>query len=121
MLTDELKYEIGDALKSQATNLLSAQSALASSTFTQRTGTLTQSLQGSPTVSGLSVQLDYPKYIRFLDMKKSRTGKKKKVYAPIYNRQVYGFLVLDIRRRLNAIIPKGLVKTIQDTFKEVNK
>lgn len=60
--------------------------------------------------------MSYPAYIRFLDMKRSRTGKRKKS-APIYNRPVYGYLVGGIYRHLNAIIPGLLVRTVEDTIK----
>ena len=47
---------------------------------------------GFASVQSMSVTVSYPKHIRFLDMKKSRSGEKKKRYAAIYNKQVYGHL-----------------------------
>ena len=120
MLTDELKYEIGRVMKAQTDALLAKQSAVAAMSFKRRTGTLAQSLQGNPSITGTSVDLDYPKYIRFLDMKRGRNGLRK-VHAPIYNKPVYGYLVGGVRRFLNAVIPGILVRTIEDTIKDVRQ
>lgn len=38
----------------------------------------------------VQIQINYPSTIRFLDLKKSKSGKKKKVYTPIYNRLLFG-------------------------------
>ena len=119
MLTDEFTHEIGKAFKIQTDALLAKQAAVATA-FTRRTGTLQRSFSNASTISGPSAQLQYPKYIRFLDMKRGRGGVKKK-HAPIYNRPVYGYLVGGIRRFLNAVIPGQLVRTMQDTFKDAKE
>lgn len=36
------------------------------------------------------LEIDYPNTIRFLDLKKTRKGKKKRYYTPIYNRPLFG-------------------------------
>ncbi len=118
MLTDVFTHEIGKAFKIQTDALLAKQSAVAAGSFQRRTGRLQDSFSNAGTVSGPSAQLSYPKYIRFLDMKRGRGGIKKK-HAPIYNRPVYGYLVGGIRRFLNAVIPGQLVRTMQDTFTSV--
>lgn len=38
----------------------------------------------------VQIQILYPDTIRFLDLKKTRFGKKKRYYTPIYNRPLYG-------------------------------
>lgn len=40
----------------------------------------------------VQIQLNYPATIRFLDLKKTKYGKKKRVYSPIYNRPLFGHL-----------------------------
>jgi len=113
MLTHEFKYEIGRGLKTQTDALLAKQRAVAAMSFKLHTGTLARSLRGNPSVTGTSVDLDYPKYIRFLDMKRGRNGLRK-VYKP-----VYGYLVGGVRRFLNAVTTGILVRTIEDTIKDV--
>lgn len=119
MLTDEFTHEIGRAFQVQTGALLAKQAAVATA-FQRRTGNLQRSFSGASTISGPTAQLRYPKYIRFLDMKRGRGGVKKK-HAPIYNRPVYGYLVGGIRRFLNAVIPGQLVRTMQDTFTDAKK
>ena len=50
-------------------------------------------------------------------MKKGRKGKRKKRYAPIYNKYVYGYLSAGVRRTLNRIVRENLFHSIEDTFK----
>ena len=40
----------------------------------------------------VQIQLNYPATIRFLDLRKTKYGKKKRVYSPIYNRPLFGHL-----------------------------
>lgn len=120
MLTDEFTHEIGRAFQVQTDALLAKQAAVATA-FQRRTGNLQRSFSGASTMFRDRIaQLRYPKYIRFLDMKRGRGGVKKK-HAPIYNRPVYGYLVGGIRRFLNAVIPGQLVRTMQDTFTDAKK
>lgn len=49
-------------------------------------------------------------------MKKGRKGKKKKRYAPIYNKYVYGYLKADVHRKLNRLVPSIMINAIEDTF-----
>ena len=91
---------------------------MAASTFTRRTGRLSASLQDRATITGTAAQLEYPKYIRFLDMKRSRTGARK-IHGPIYNRPIYGYLVGGVLRFLNAAIPKAMIRAIDGTITSV--
>lgn len=116
MFADEFKHEVGGYLKSKAEVLLARQSAIASAKYGQRSGRLSDALQGSPSVQSMSVTVSYPKHIRFLDMKKSRSGKKKKRYAAIYNKQVYGHLKSGVWKFLMAALPKQMIRTMEDTI-----
>lgn len=116
MFADEFKHEVGGYLKHKAEVLLASQSAIAAANYGQRSGRLSDALQGSPSVQSMSVTVSYPKHIRFLDMKKSRSGKKKR-YAAIYNKQVYGHLKSGVWKFLMAALPKQMIRTMEDTIK----
>lgn len=120
MFTDTLIQQADTFMTQQARGLLAEQQRIASQTYRQRTGTLMESLSKAPAAStGMEVTLEYPLHIRFLDMKKGRSGKKKQTYAPIYNKYVYGFLKSGVWKWLNAHIPEIMVKAIEDTIKSV--
>lgn len=119
MFTDQFKHEINSYLKRQGDRLLETQRGIAQATYRTRTGQLMNSLSGGVTVSDCKVDIPYPVHIRFLDMKKTRTGKKKKRYFPIYNKYVYGYLKSDIWRMLNAAIPKQMIRIIEGIIKTV--
>lgn len=116
MFADEFKHEVGTYLKRKAEVLLESQAAIASANYSRRSGHLSDALQGTPSVQSMSVTVSYPLHIRFLDMKKGRRGKKKKRHAPIYNKYVYGYLVADVRRTLNRMIPDVMINAFHDTF-----
>lgn len=116
MFADEFKHEVGTFLQDQAAKLLTHQGEIASATYKERTGRLTESLNHLPYPSGGKIEVKYPKHIRFLDMKKGRNGKRKKRYAPIYNKYVYGYLKAEVYRKLNRLVPNVMINTIEDTF-----
>lgn len=117
MITDEFKYEVGTFLQDQAAKLLTKQGEVASSTYQQRSGELIKSLNRLPYPSDGRIEIKYPIHIRFLDMKKGRLGKKKKRYAPIYNKYVYGYLKSAVLRKLNRLVPEIMINAINDNFK----
>ena len=101
-----------EVLSDTAGRLLKQQSGIAD-TILRRTGWLAGQLSSgiynvSETEDGANLQINYPAQIRFLDLKKSRSGRKKKVYYPIYNRPlygiVYGYAFARIRAALNTNI-----------------
>lgn len=55
-------------------------------------------------------------HIRFLDMKKGRNGKRKKLYAPIYNKYVYGYLKSEVARKPNRMVPDVMINAIKDNI-----
>ena len=65
----------------------------------------------------MSVTVSYAKHIRFLGMKKSRSGKKKKHYAAIYNKQVYGHQKSGVWKFHMAAMPKQMIRTMVETIK----
>lgn len=116
MITDQYKHELNNLLTSQASALIAHQKGIADAFYQKRSGSLARALSGQPEVSDLMVSIPYPKHIRFLDMKKTRLGKKKKKHAAIYNRYVYGYLKSPVWRVLMASLPKQIIKTIEDTI-----
>ncbi len=119
MFTDQFKHDVNSYMRSQADKLLAHQTAIFSSSYTSRTGTLAQALQSEPQVQDMRIDVPYPMHIRFLDMKIGRGGKKKRNYQPIYNKYVYGYLKADIWKRLNIAIPDQMVRTIEGVITNV--
>lgn len=121
MLADNYKHQLGSFLNKQGTALLARQRAISEAYYGTRTSSLARALSGTPTVTDLKVSVPYPKHIRFLDMKKTRLGKRKKKYAAIYNRYVYGYLKSPVYRLLMASLPDQIIKTIEDTVTTIKK
>lgn len=83
-------YNTGD-------ELLKEQAGILKTHYSRRSGGLISMLTGRNfdvimLSTGVKLIINYLKYIRFLDMKKTAMGKKKKVYQPIYNRPLYGYI-----------------------------
>lgn len=119
MFTDEMKHELGSVLETQGRKLLNRQVNIFDATYENRSGRMSSALHAAPSVGEAEVTVSYPKHIRFLDMKKTRSGKRKKRYAAIYNKYVYGYLKADVWKRLNSAIPKRMVQAISETIKGV--
>lgn len=115
MLSDEFRQDARSLLNTQSTALLAKQNAIAATSLTRRSGRLASSLQSKAALGDGTVTVTYPKYIRFIDMKIGKGGKRKKK-VPIYNRQVYGYLVGGVRRWLNRVIPDLMVRAIDGTI-----
>lgn len=127
MFTDQFTHELGSYMNSQGEKLLARQRSVASSTYNTKTGNLMSALSASPVQTSdtraVGVEVSYPIYIRFLDMKKVWSKKKQKLvkkkrYAPIYNKYVYGYLKSDIFKKLNEFIPRVMIRAIESNIKE---
>lgn len=121
MFSEEFGHEVHQYLTTQASNLLSTQMAVNARAYTPRTGELTRALSdglssagnmvgGTASDGSFEVTVRYPRHIRFLDMKKTAKGVKKKKYEPIYNKYVYGYLRSDIRKKLRRVVPVYMIK-----------
>ncbi len=100
--------------------LLKEQSQIAQ-IYLYRTGYLTETLASNIAAvlsneDGAAMIIKYPKYIRYLDLKKARSGRMKKVYHPIYNRPLYGYVYAYAFKRLRAWINEK--SSIESSFKE---
>ena len=128
MFTDQFKHDINAFLQGQGDRLLARQKSVFDATYQPRSGSLARALSDKPAVrvtdSSFSIEVEYPLHIRFLDMKKRWSKKKermvrKKKYAPIYNKYVYGYLKSGIQNRLNEFISRVMIRAIEDNFKSV--
>ena len=121
MLTDQFKHEINSYMKRQGDKLLAKQHEVARNTYSKRSGRLLAALGREAAVGDCRLDLPYPVHIRFLDMKRISRGRKrnKSVYAPIYNKYVYGYVVSPVRRMLMAYIPKQMVRIIESNIEDI--
>lgn len=129
MFTDQFNHEINSYMKRQGDRLLETQKSVFDATYMSRSGSLARALSSKSIATGnlfggASVEVAYPIHIRFLDMKKRWSKKKermvrKKKYAPLYNKYVYGYLKSDIWRKLNELIPRVMIRAIEDNIKTV--
>ena len=119
MISDEFKHEVGSYMQSQSDRLLAHQAGIASASYNTRSGSLARALASRAEVKDATVSIPYPVHIRFLDLKKTRTGRRKRNYTPIYNRYVYGYMKSGIWRMLMASLPKQMIRTIEETIKTV--
>lgn len=122
MMTDEFTHEVNAYLKDQADLMLRKQAAINEAVYQQRTGSLTRALNSSPSVGSdgqISVTVEFPKHIRFLDMKKGSNGKKKQHYTPIYNKYVYGYLKSALWKKISRVIPAFMIKQIDSNITTV--
>ena len=120
MLTENYIHTLNALLKEQGDQLLATQKMIATVYYVQRTGELLRSLDVEPTVNNLKLTIQYPLYIRFLDMKKGSGGKKKKLYEPIYNKYVYGYLYGGIYRRLKAALGNHVRRSIISNLSNIS-
>jgi len=89
--------QTAEVLVDTTEKLLQEQSGILETYFNRRTGTLARHLASRPfhvnkTAAGVSLTISYMAQIRFMDLKKAASGRKKKIYHPIYNKPVYGYL-----------------------------
>ncbi len=116
--------DLNSIIQSQTDEMLTKQGTVFASTYRSRSGKVAAALASRPRVSLGKIIIPYPKYIRFLDMKDVRwQGEKlyrKKRYAPIYNRYVYGYLKIGVWRRLNSTIPKQMFRVLEERLAAEN-
>jgi hypothetical protein len=78
-----------DVLKEQAGILKTYYNKRSGDTLSNLTGRNFDIMKSSRNVKMI---INYINSIRFLDLKKTATGKKKRLYHPIYNRPLYGYI-----------------------------
>ena len=112
MLTENYIKPLNDVMLDQAQKMLKAQNIIATAYFVQRSGQLLASMSQQPQVSNLQLKVNYPLHIRFLDLKHTRSGKKKRFYEPIYNKYMYGYLYSGIYNRIKPALTGSIRRTV---------
>ncbi|HIZ85766.1 MAG TPA: hypothetical protein IAC04_04680 [Candidatus Coprenecus stercoravium] len=113
MMTEKYIHEI---LAEKSGYLLNVQHSIATAYYGQRTGQLVSALSRTAMISDRQMHIQYPMHIRFLDLKRTPGGKKKKVYEPIYNKYVYGYIYIGVYRALMAGITGEIRRQISQVF-----
>lgn len=95
--TKPLPMQASDVMHEIALRLLSSQAQILRIDYNERTGNIMSALQSIPfdiyqNGGNPSLTIDYPTTLRFLDLKKTATGKRKKLYSAIYNRPLFGHI-----------------------------
>lgn len=101
-----------EILSDTAGRLLPTQQRIAD-TYLRRSGELAEKLASpifnvSSNSDGANLTINYPGKIRFLDLKKTSRGRKKKVYYPIYNKPLYGYVYGYALARLRAALNSNI-------------
>lgn len=95
--------------------------------YNRRSGKIMQDLSDAiasvrPTAGGTTLFFKYLIDLRFLDMKKTASGKKKKVYGPVYNRilwgHVYGNIIPQLRFGLNRSIEVEIIDELKESYNQ---
>ncbi len=130
MITDQYTKPLfnsevaSEILLSAGQKMLKAQQREASVYLLSASGRLLSSLQQSVSVShtgqGLSMLLNYPKHIRFLDLKKTGKKRKKRNYTPIYNKYVYGYIMGCAYKRLSVGLGYAIKRDVFDRLTALN-
>jgi hypothetical protein len=101
-----------EVFNESAALMLQEQYKEAAGFFQTRSGRLLENLGSKPwqVTAGdkPSLTIDFVKHIRFLDLKKTAKGKKKKVYRRIYNRFFYGYIYGYAYKRLRYGLTQGV-------------
>lgn len=104
-------------LREAADALTTIQGYVLEDNYLSQSGRLAANLASKPYViltstSGAMLKVNYLSYMRFLDLKETRKGKKKKRYAPIYNKYVFGFMMGFTYNRLRAGLTNIIYKEL---------
>ncbi len=109
--------QVVEILDTTGESVLKEQLGIARTYYTRRSGALNRQLTNkSYSIKNRNVSpsliIDYPKHIRFLDMKLTGKGHPKKAYHQIYNKPLYGFIFGYAYKQLRY----GLTANIKDAF-----
>ncbi len=116
-----------NVLAESAESILKEQTATAKTYIPRRSGDLLVKLQSRPfTVvpsgSGAVLTLEYLKYTRFLDMKKTPKGRKKKNYHALYNKifygTIYGYTYNALRYGLTGAVREEIFSTLRKSYEK---
>ncbi len=114
-----------NVLTESAESIYKEQAAVAKTYIHRKSGDLVARLQARPfTVvpsgSGAILTLEYLKYTRFLDIKKTPSGRKKKNYHALYNKifygTIYGYTYNALRYGLTGAVKENIFKTLRKSY-----
>ncbi len=88
---------ISETLSHSGSDIFKRNAEIANSFLNKRTGNLQSHLNKAPfSVSkvgaGAVLSLEYLKYTRFVEMKKTATGKRKRNFVALYSKVFYGYI-----------------------------
>lgn len=118
---------VAQVLQNAAPKIMSEQAERVYSFYNERTGHIGDSLQNQAfrvmrLGSGAVLQFDYLIDLRFLDLKTTASGKRKKVYGPVYNRPlwgyVYGYIFGTLRYGLTQKVQAEIFEMIRESYKK---
>jgi len=112
-------YNTGSKLIRQQTDILKTY-------YNRQTGATLANLSSQPfsvvaSSQRVTLLIKYLSSIRFLDLKKTSKGKNKKVYQPIYNKPLYGFIYGYAYSRLRYGFTQSVTEATIDPLKIVMK
>ena len=123
---DRLYQEyVSRVLQAAAPKILKEQQARVYTYYNMRTGHIgraleRQSFKISNSSGTTTLDIDFLLDLRFLDMKSTRYGKKK-IYGPVYNRPlwgfVYGYVFGTLRWGLTSSVQREIFDAIRDSYK----
>ncbi len=114
-----------NVLTESAESIFKEQAAVAKTYIHRKSGDLVAKLQSRPfTVvpsgSGAILTLEYLKYTRFVDMKKTPRGKRKKNYHALYNKifygTIYGYTYNALRYGLTGAVREEIFDTLRKSY-----
>lgn len=114
-------------LRNAAPKIMSEQADRVETYFNERTGHIVDSLMNQAfrvqrMGDGAILQLDYLIDLRFLDIKTTASGKKKRLYGPVYNRPlwgyVYGYIFGTLKYGLTQKVQAEIFDMIRESYKK---
>ena len=113
-------------LRTAASMILREQAKTIAAYLNYRTGHISNSLYDAFLVTksayGANLHFNYLIDLRFLDIKTTAAGRKKKVYAAVYNRPlwgyVYGYTFGTLRYGLTQSVEAEIVDIIRESYKK---
>jgi hypothetical protein len=118
---------IAQVLQYAAPRILSEQAARVETYYNERTGHIVDSLMNQAFRvqnhrGGATLNFDYLIDLRFLDMKYTASGRRKKLYGPVYNKPlwgyVYGYVFGTLKYGLSEAVQKEIFDELRESYKK---
>ncbi len=118
---------VAQTLQHAAPMIMSEQAARVITYYNERSGHIYENLQSQAfrvlrMGSGAILSFDYLIDLRYMDMKTTKTGRKKKVYGPVYNKPlwgyVYGYIFGTLKWGLTGKVQSEIFDMIRESYKK---